>query len=303
METRQCLVGVGGWEHDTFDDCFYPTRGMESGEKLAYYARYFDVTEIRATFWDDTLGVEDALQWVDAVKGNRRFVFMMKLHSSFTHKKTFSPRTSRAMRTLLQELARHHRLGGLLMQFPYAFTFTGTNRFHLAKLAEVFSGFPMFVELRHASWNQPAVDRFFRENALQIVSSDLPRVGQYMPSTGFSANGSPYVRLHGRNEKGWLLNGLDTRYDYLYNTREIAEIRRRVGLTSPGADRTVVICNNTTGGKALANSLQLSSAMREGKPIVIPDATLRSFPFLRSIAAPSTERENLFAEDEFRSAM
>ena len=53
-------VGVGGWEHDVLDRCLYPSAGLSPAAKLEIYARYFSTTEIRPTFWDDSLGADDA---------------------------------------------------------------------------------------------------------------------------------------------------------------------------------------------------------------------------------------------------
>ena len=105
------LVGIGGWEHDAFDQCFYPRSSADSLEKLNYYARFFDTVEVRPTFWDDTLASDDAAKWIDAAKENKRFLFNIKLHQSFTHKKELKPETARRVRGILQELAKSERLG------------------------------------------------------------------------------------------------------------------------------------------------------------------------------------------------
>lgn len=301
--SRQYLIGVGGWEHEVLNACFYPRPTAGSTEKLAYYARFFDAVEVRPTFWDDALSADDARQWLEAVGESRTFLFSVKLHSSFTHKKGIRPQTTRNIRAILQELARPNRLGALLMQFPYAFTNTSSNRFYLVRLAELFAGFPLHVEFRNDSWNQPSLTGFLEENNLQLVSADLPRIRQFMPFTTGGTPGDLYVRLHGRNEKGWLLNGMDTRYDYLYNGREIHEIRRRIEATGRNCSRTIIVCNNTTGGKAVANALQLRSALREGKPVHVPRASLRAFPFLQNIAQPDEAETSLFSGEPYREAM
>ena len=150
--TAQVLVGTGGWDHEVFDECFYPEPGLESLEKLRFYSRFFDTVEIRPTFWDDTIDELDAARWVDAVASNRRFQFSVKLHSSFTHRASIDLACARTIRGLSYELGRHDCLGAILAQFPYAFTNTSAHRSHLMKLAEVFQGFPIHVELRHETW-------------------------------------------------------------------------------------------------------------------------------------------------------
>ncbi len=303
MEPRetQLLVGTGGWEHEAFDQSFYPHPGMSQTEKLRYYSRFFDAVEIRPTSWDGSLSSGDAAEWAAAVADRKRFFFTVKLHASFTHAKEFRTQFSRNTRGILQELAGHNRLGALLMQFPYAFTNTGSNRSHLIKLAELFAGFPVRVELRHESWNQPSLLGFLAEHSLLPVSADLPRIRQFMPFITGVVGEEAYLRLHGRNEKGWLLDGLDTRYDYLYNSREVREIARRLDALSARCRRITVICNNTTSAKAVANALQLSAAWRKTKSVPVPSASLEAFPQLHEIAQQLDAP--LFPEETYREAM
>jgi uncharacterized protein YecE (DUF72 family) len=49
---RGLVIGVGGWEHEVFDECFYLRPRLESMEKLRQYAQFFDAVEVRPTFWD-----------------------------------------------------------------------------------------------------------------------------------------------------------------------------------------------------------------------------------------------------------
>jgi uncharacterized protein YecE (DUF72 family) len=300
--TAAYRIGLGGWEHEIFDSCFYPRERASSADKLNYYARYFQAVEVRAAFWDDSLTAADAREWTGAVSDAPGFLFNVKLHSSFTHEKTLHTERTRTVREMLQELARHNRLGSLLIQFPYSFTNTGGNRHHVVRLAEIFAGFPVHAEFRHQSWNQEGLAAFLRDHSLGVVGADMPRIKQYMPFITAVCGDAAYLRLHGRNEKGWMLNGYDARYDYQYNSREIREITRRLrGLE--GRCRTVtVICNNSTGGKSLPVAFQLLSALREGKPVAVPPRTLSAFPFLRGITAPGTGETPLL-DAGFRQAM
>ena len=70
--------------------------------------------------------------------------------------------------------------------------------------------------------------RSSRRSALSSVHADLPRIKQFPVTFPRPRGERAYFRLHGRNEKGWLLNGYDVRYDYLYNARELRELKRRM---------------------------------------------------------------------------
>jgi uncharacterized protein YecE (DUF72 family) len=303
MNQVRYLVGVGGWEHEVFDECFYPRPKLGSAEKLACIAEFFDTVEVRQTFWDADLGSEEAKEWIGAVAGHRSFLFTVKLHSSFTHQRSLKPRVTRNIRGMLTELGHRGRLGALLAQFPYAFTNTSGNRYHLSKIGEIFRGFPVFVELRHESWHHASTRELLEENSLQPVSADLPRVKQFMPFTTSVSGERAYIRLHGRNEKGWLLNGYDSRYDYLYNGREIQELRRRCEALSQRCREVIIVCNNTTGGKAIASALQLRAALSESRKVNVPEAALRVFPHLSDVARHQADAASLFVAENYREAM
>jgi uncharacterized protein YecE (DUF72 family) len=302
--TARVTVGIAGWEQAELDECFYPVQFRGDGfSRLAFYSRFFDTVEVRAAFWDDSLDGGTAAAWASAVSGNRRFLFNVKLNSAFTHKRSFGPQQTRTMRSLLHELARRDRLGAVLMQFPYSFTNTSANRNHVAKLAQLFAGFPLHVEIRHESWIQPGFVNFLKENSLRPVSVDMPKVRQYPPFITDAISRTAYVRLHGRNEKGWLLNGFDARYDYLYNKRELREIKRRIDVLAAKCDTVVLILNNGAKGKALANALQLQSVLRATKLQSVPSGLLAAFPFLRDLLPEGYSAEVAQEGDLFRTAM
>lgn len=301
--STQFSVGIGGWEHDVLDHCFYPRSGMSSAEKLAFYADYFPVVEVRATFWDDSLGAADAREWVSAVSGKRNFRFSVKLHKAFTHERTLPAGLLRTTNLLLKELARQNRLSAVLLQFPYRFTSTGANRQHLIKLSETFQEYPLYVELRHSSWNSAGLLPFLAEHAMRPVSADMPKVNQYMPFLTGLVGDTAYLRLHGRNEKGWLLNGYDSKYDYLYNGKELAEIRRRLDAMAGRCRQGMMICNNTTGGKAVATAFQIAANLRQGAELVIPPMTYRAFPLLQEIGRPKEAHATLFDQPDLRTAV
>lgn len=301
--TVKIRVGIGGWEHEILDTVLYGERGLPSEEKLARYARTFDTTVTRPTFWDEDLDGETARSWVRAVKGNSSFQFIVKLHHQCTHERKPTATVRQRIRQILHVLDAEGRLGALLAQFPFSFTNTSANRFAVINLAEIFHGFPLQAEFRHASWHQPSLPGFPEDRRVQIVSADLPRIRQYMPFQTTIRGPHVLLRLHGRNERGWLRNTLDARYDYLYNAREMIELRRRIESIAPTTPRITIIFNNTTGGHAVTNSLQLLSALHNGKPVAVPPPALAAFPQLRQIAHPSSMEEGLFDDRDLRTAI
>ncbi len=297
------FVGTSGWEHEGFDAALYQMGEADAIEKLCYYSRFFDATEIRSTFWDEDINEAEARQWVAAVEQNGRFQFTFKLHSSLTHRKDLNTTRARKIRKVAQEFFQSNKLGGILAQFPYAFTNTSSHRQYLTKLAELFRGFPVHVEFRHDSWDQSTIVRLLEDCQLRSVSSDLPRISHFIPSLTRQVGDIVYVRLHGRNEKGWLTNEMDSRYSYLYNVRELREIIRRIQLLARDVEKVIVICNNTPEGKGVANALQIISHVQEGKQIPLPPATTAVFPFLLECGSVLKDEWGFGVAEEFRKAI
>lgn len=302
QETTRYFIGIGGWEHDTLNDCFYPDAGATSSEKLAYYARWFNTVEVRPTFWDDTLNADDAAGWVRSVQNRKEFLFNLKLHSTITHKQILNSLATSNAAAILETLQNSGRLGAVLAQFPYSFTNTGANRQYLEKLALRFADFPLHVELRHASWDYPGLHALLAELKTGPVNTDMPRIRQLIPYLPRTTGTQGYLRLHGRNEKGWLLNAFDGRYDYLYNHREMQEIRRRIFALPQNCARALVVWNNTTNGKAVANALQCMAMLKGNGTIPAPPSSLKAFPWLKEFVRIPSEGTPLFG-GEYREAM
>ncbi len=303
LQSGDYLVGVGGWEHEGFDDCFYPEAHMTSVDKLRYYSRFFDAVEVRSTFWDDTIGGDEAREWAQAVGENNRFLLSVKLNSSFTHRKEISPDLARRVRGILYELDRANRLGALLVQFPYAFTNTSAHRRHLQKLAELFPGFPVHVEVRNESWSEKVLVDLLRDCELAPVSVDLPPLRHFPGFLTETVGETAYLRLHGRNEKGWLINGMDTRYDYCYNEKEVREIARKAKSLANDTHRVMIICNNTTDGNAILNGLQINAQLHHQRRLSLPDRTVEVFPEVENLRAVVNEGQLSLGEESYRRAM
>jgi uncharacterized protein YecE (DUF72 family) len=305
MEKREATIhiGIGGWEHEVLDRVLYDGPHQSTNAKLARYARTFDLVEVRSTFWDGSLGADDAAGWVQSVSQNPSFRFMVKLHREFTHNRTASAELRQRIRQILQTLDRAGNLGGLLMQFPFSFTNTSSNRFFLVKLTQLFGGFPLYLEVRHSSWNHPALRGLCEEHGVHRVSADLPRIRQFIPFSALGTSEQAYLRLHGRNERGWLLNGMDGRYDYLYNGRELIELRRRVEALIVSCKEIHIVFNNTTLGSAVVNALQLRSALLGGRALDVPPAALCAFPQLKPIALAAPFEQGLFSSPSYRTAV
>ena len=156
-------------------------------------------------------------------------------------------------------------LGGLLLQFPWSFKNDPENRDYLSKLLDRFVGYPLVVEIRHASWNDRAFFDFLTEKSIAFCNIDQPQIGRSIAPSNRTTGPIGYVRLHGRNYQDWFREdaGRDARYDYLYSEEELDPWMEKISEVSENASETYVITNNHFRGQAVVNALQIRARIGE----------------------------------------
>jgi len=289
-------IGPAGWSYTDWRGIVYPAYPHGSGKELETVAETFDVVEINTSFYRP-LRPEVSRVWLRKCAVNPRFRFTAKLYRRFTHERDASAAEEREFKEGIAPLIEAGKLGALLMQFPWSFKNAPENRQYLAGLLLRFHGYPLVVEIRHASWIRPDVIRpdvlrLLEEYGAGFCNLDQPVIGRSLaPTTNVTAS-TGYVRLHGRNYDSWFAEsgGVDLRYDYLYTRDELAEWERRIASIATRSQDTYVILNNHYQGKAVANAIQLRSMM-EDKLVKVPQPLLARFPQLEQYAeAPEVER-------------
>ena len=146
-------IGTSGWSYDHWVDVLYPS-GMPASRRLARYIEVFDTVELNASFYrwpkDSTFA-----GWRDQLPDG--FTMPVKAYRGLTHYRRLStpePWIERFERCwqLLGD-----RRGVLLVQLH------PEQRRDDARLDSFLASVPEFirvaVELRHPSWNEPAVLR------------------------------------------------------------------------------------------------------------------------------------------------
>lgn len=281
-------VGIAGWAYADWEGTVYPTNTPRGFDPLAYLSRYFDCIEINSTFYRIP-SPRAAAGWAQRVRGRARFLFTAKLHRVFTHESGDFP-AAEAVRFHLgmAPLAEAGAFGCLLAQFPWSFRNTAANRSRLARLIDSFADLPLSVEVRHSSWDVPAVRRFLAERGTGLCAVDQPLFHSSMPPVAHRTSAVGYVRLHGRNRENWFREGAgrDARYDYLYTAAELEPWAARIRQFAANEGRVFVILNNHYRGKAVCNALEFA-AFISGTAVEVPPTLLAAFPRLRSIAAPA----------------
>jgi uncharacterized protein YecE (DUF72 family) len=280
------LVGPAGWSYADWDGTVYPRSKPRGFHEAAYLAQYFDTIEINTSFYNP-LRAEVAESWVQRVQRNPAFQFTAKLWKRFTHERIANLQDEQVCKQGLEPLAVAGRLGALLLQFPWSFKNTRENHEYMSGLFMQFMEYPLVVEVRHSSWNQPEVFDWLRAQGVGFCNIDQPVIGHSLAPSEHVTTPVGYVRLHGRNYENWFTssNHPEERYNYLYSTDELKPWADRVAHIARSAEVVFVIANNHYQGKAIANALQLISILR-GPPVAIPDGLAAYYPQLAEIALP-----------------
>src|SRR5579871_5657674 len=151
-------VGTAGWNYRDWIGPVYPRKRPRGFHELGYLAQFFDVAEINTSFYG-AVRPSTARKWLEAVAPFPHFQFTAKLHQAFTHHMNPAEPPpaldTEEFRAFASTLADAGKLGAVLAQFPWSFKNTADNRAYLERLLDTFTEYPMVVEARHASWDDP----------------------------------------------------------------------------------------------------------------------------------------------------
>jgi len=297
VAARPVRVGPAGWAYDDWGGVVYPRQRPAGFHEASYLADYFDTIEINVSFYRP-LTPAMTQRWLERVAHNPDFLFTAKLWQRFTHERDYTAADEREFRQGMDILLEAGKLGTLLLQFPWSFKNTSEDRAYLFALAKTFCDYPLVVEVRHASWNEPAFYQELTGHDIGFCNIDQPVIGRSMKPTAQTTAPVGYVRLHGRNYREWFADRPDDeaageRYNYLYSLEELKPWAERIRRVAQDARLTFVITNNHFQGKAVTNALQLIHLLSQ-KPVKVPPPLLQHYPELNSIAAPEGTTPSLF---------
>lgn len=283
------LVGPAGWSYTDWEGVVYPAHKARGFHEAQYLAQFFDTIEINTSFYHP-LRPEMARVWVARVEFNKNFKFTAKLLKVFTHERNASRADERTFKRGLEPLVEAGRLGALLLQFPWSFKYTKENQEYLSGLVMQFMEYPLVLEVRHNSWNQPEVLKRLSELGVAFCNIDQPVIGRSIAPSDHVTAPVGYIRLHGRNYEHWFTSEdrPEERYNYLYSIAELEAWAERISNIAQRAGVTYVITNNHFRGKAVANALQLIHLLSK-QPVRVPETLVAHYPDLAAIAAPPAE--------------
>ena len=287
-QAKGCVrVGPAGWSYDDWKGIVYPPHMPKSLHPLSLLSEWFDAVEVNSTFYRPP-DAKYCASWIKKTAANPRFRFTVKLWERFTHKRETEP-SQDEVRTFIDgidPLAKEGRLGAILIQFPWSFKRTPENRAWLARIIDMFSAYPLAVEIRHASWDRPEVFHAFTERGVAFCNIDQPIFSDSIKPTDHVTARVGYVRLHGRNHDDWFREdaGRDDRYNYLYSEAELKPWIEKIEQIRNQAEEVYCITNNHYRGQAVVNAFEIQDAF--GKTdMVLPQHLIDEYPRLKRLFA------------------
>ena len=289
-------IGPAGWSYKDWQGIVYPSPRPRGFHEATYLAEYFSTIEINTSFYQP-LKPEHCRQWIERVSGNPQFVFTAKLWQRFTHHTDATAEEESETRAGFDVLREAGKLGAVLLQFPFSFHQTPDNVAYLKRVAERFHDYPLVVEVRHSSWNDPAFFQLLHEMGVGFCNIDQPLIGRSLKASEIATAPVGYIRLHGRRYDTWFSDDPELppheRYNYLYSQAELAPWSQRIRTVEKSSRTTFVITNNHFEGKSVVNALQLIN-MLTSKKVKVPEPLRHHYPELEKIAADPPAEPTLF---------
>jgi uncharacterized protein YecE (DUF72 family) len=283
-------IGPAGWAYKDWDGVVYPRKPGAKFDPLEYLARFFNTIEINSSFYRPFTETT-AQSWIERVAAARDFMFTAKLHRVFTHERgKATADDEKQVREGMDALRSAGKLGALLLQFPWSFKNTDDDRVYLAKLLERFRDYPLVLEIRHSSWNNPQIYEWLEELSVGICNVDQPLFTKSIKPADLTTSQLGYVRLHGRNYQDWFREKAprDDRYNYLYSIDELEPWITRIKEIAAKTKESYVITNNHFRGQAVVNALEIKATLEE-KRVPAPAPLFQKYPELQDSAIPQDE--------------
>jgi uncharacterized protein YecE (DUF72 family) len=288
-------IGPAGWSYKDWEGIVYPQKPGKNFDPLEYLARFFNTIEINSSFYrPPTASTTKA--WVNRVAANKQFTFTAKLNRLFTHERgKATAADEKEFHSGMAPLLKAEKLGALLLQFPWSFKNTMEDRVYLAELLEKFGEYPLVLEVRHTSWNTPAMYEWLQERGVGICNIDQPVFSKSIRPAALTTSPVGYVRLHGRNYQNWFRDKAprDERYNYLYSFDELDPWLKRIKELAEQTRETYVITNNHFRGQAVVNAIEIDASLKEQR-VPAPEPLFATYPRLSESATGETSNKTLF---------
>lgn len=236
-------IGTSGWSYDHWTGVLYPPK-LAAARRLAVYVEEFDTVELNASFYRWPTPARFT-QWRDQLPDG--FTMTVKAPRGLTHARRLGAPEQWIERIAAGWDALGNRRAALLVQLHPAQQRDDERLDHF--LSAVPDLIPVAMELRHPSWDDPAVYDLLRgHGAAYVVMS-----GPGLPCVVTATAGLAYLRLHGPGEEAM--------YSGSYDTEELRRWAREIRAWDAEGRDVLVYFNNDLGGHAVRNAHELRSML------------------------------------------
>ena len=198
---------------------------------------------------------------------------------------------------------------GFLAQFPQSFRENPENREYLEKLRELFPDKTVICEFRQEDWLTPDSLKLVKKLGFPVSTVDEPNMSTLPGSEVVFTKSPAYVRLHGRNYKGWYKGSMEERYTYNYSREELNEWIGKVKALTDRTKNVFILFNNHPQGYAGINAHEFIEMLNEALPGLVAEPREVTSPiqgglfdnFAMLEPHPDGEKESERPEDRLRS--
>lgn len=238
-------IGTSGWSYDHWKGVLYPP-GLPTARRLDVYAAEFDTVELNASFYRWPKPATFA-GWRERLPED--FVMTVKASRGLTHARRLKEPEQWIERMAAGWAELGNRRGALLVQLHPAQERDDDRLDHF--LTAMPDDIAVAMELRHRSWDAPAVyDILRRHSAAYVVMS-----GPGLPCIVTATAGLAYLRLHGPGDAAI--------YAGSYSAAELRRWAEQICVWDREGRDVLVYFNNDLGGHAVRNARQLSAVLGE----------------------------------------
>ena len=244
---RTLRTGTAGWTLSRDAAPAVPA----TGSHLQRYAHALRCAEINSSFYRSHR-FEVYQRWAGQTPEDFRFA--VKLPRVLTHDQGLRQPRAALLRFLAEVAGLGDRLGALLVQLPPSLAYEAASaRTFFGLLGALFDR-PIVCEPRHASWFTPAADALLARRQVARAAADPSRwsagarPGGWLGDAGDGSGALCYYRWHGSPRMYW------SRYQPAWLQARASDIA-----AWPGGTECWCIFDNTAGGGALGNALEMQA--------------------------------------------
>jgi uncharacterized protein YecE (DUF72 family) len=299
--TADVYIGTSSWADKSLiaSEKFYPPDLKDTGERLTFFSRHFNLGEIDNTYYAFP-SRKNTERWASAVPD--QFRFTVKAFALFTQHPAQLSSIPKSFRDVLPPAAAKKariyekdvpedilaemwtvflrgiaplresgKLGAILIDFPPWFIPSEPNRQYIARARSHIPNDQVVVEFRNPLWisNEDSLrttTEFLRGIACGFVCVDEPQgLKESMPPVAVVTSKVAAVRFRGRNSRRWADRSapISERLDWWYTSDELSEWLPKLEELRSNAEELLICFNTKKDDQSILNARKLQQLLDE----------------------------------------